>query len=142
MSPDVEKNPDDSDAERRVRQVELLISNLLRAGVIASLSVIAVGTLMTFIQHPAYVSSRAELQPLTEIGAAFPHSVRDVFEGVLELQGRAVVTAGLLVLIATPVLRVMVSIFAFIYQRDRIFTLITAVVFGLLMLSFVLGRVG
>jgi uncharacterized membrane protein len=45
-----------------------------------------------------------------------------------------------LLLIATPVIRVGVSIFAFIYQRDRLYTLITATVFSLLLLSFVLGK--
>jgi uncharacterized membrane protein len=56
-------------------------------------------------------------------------------------QGEALVTAGLLLLIATPVIRVGVSIFAFIYQHDRLYTFITATVFCLLLLSFVLGKV-
>jgi len=60
--------------------------------------------------------------------------------GVRALRGRAIVILGLLLLIATPVVRVAVSIFAFIYQGDRIFTLITAVVLCLLLLSFVLGK--
>ena len=46
-----------------------------------------------------------------------------------------------LLLIATPVVRVGVSIFAFIYQGDRLYTLITATVFCLLLMSFVLGKV-
>jgi len=50
-----------------------------------------------------------------------------------------VVALGLLLLIATPVLRVAVSIVAFVQQGDRLFTLITAVVLGILLLSFALG---
>jgi len=53
----------------------------------------------------------------------------------------ALVTVGLLLLIATPVARVAVSVLAFIYQKDRVYTLITLAVLCLLLLSFVLGKV-
>ena len=49
--------------------------------------------------------------------------------------------AGLLLLIATPVTRVAVSIFAFVYEKDRVFVIITIIVLSLLLLSFFLGRV-
>ena len=48
---------------------------------------------------------------------------------------------GLLMLIATPVMRVAVSIFAFIVHRDKVFTAITTLVLLLLFLSFVLGAI-
>jgi len=127
-------------ADARVRRVELLISNLLRVGVIASLTLIVIGTILSFVHHPAYVTSSAELQQLTRAGAAFPVAWRDVVAGVRDLQGQAIVTVGLLLLIATPIARVAVSILAFIYQEDRVFTLITMTVLGLLLLSFVLGK--
>ena len=57
------------------------------------------------------------------------------------MRGEAIVTLGLLVLIATPVMRVAVSVVAFIQHRDRTYALITAAVLCLLLLSLVLGRV-
>jgi uncharacterized membrane protein len=48
---------------------------------------------------------------------------------------------GLLLLIATPVMRVAVSVLIFVHQRDWTFVVITSVVLVLLVLSFVLGRV-
>jgi uncharacterized membrane protein len=130
-----------NEADERVRRVELIISNLLRFGVLASLALIVVGTVISFMRHPAYVTSPSTLRHLTHPGAAFPHTQRDIMTGVLNGSGQAIVTLGLLVLIATPVMRVAVSVMAFIYQRDRIFTLITLTVLGLLILSFVLGKV-
>jgi uncharacterized membrane protein len=53
-----------------------------------------------------------------------------------------VVTAGLLLLILTPILRVAVSIVAFIIEKDRIFVFITATVLAVLLLSFLLGKAG
>jgi uncharacterized membrane protein len=119
--------------------VELLISTLLRSGVIISLVLVVVGTALSFTHHPEYVSSAAELQNLTQPGAAFPRTFSAVVTGVRDLRGRAIVMLGLLFLIATPVLRVAVSVFAFIYQGDRMFVLITLTVLSLLLLSFVLG---
>jgi uncharacterized membrane protein len=95
---------------------------------------------MTFARNPSYLTQSAELQRLITPGMKFPHTVRDLTAGLGQLQGEAIVTLGLLVLIATPVMRVAISILAFIYQGDRVFTLITTVVLCLLLLSLLLGR--
>jgi uncharacterized membrane protein len=128
-------------AAARVRKAELLISNILRIGLATSLVIIVSGTLLSFVHHPDYVSAPSELQRLTQPGAAFPHTIAEVVDGVANLRGQAIVVIGLLVLLATPVARVAVSIFAFMYQRDRVFVALTAAVLFLLLLSFVLGRV-
>ena len=54
----------------------------------------------------------------------------------------AVIVAGLVLLIATPVIRVAVSLVAFTRERDRTFVAITATVLFLLLLSFLLGKAG
>ena len=130
-----------SSTEGRVRRVELLISNLLRAGVLISFTLIVAGTITSFIRHPEYLTNPSARQHLTQPGAAFPHTLHDLAADLQKLRGQAIVALGLLFLIATPVIRVGVSIFAFIYERDRIYTFITAVVFSLLLLSFVLGKI-
>ena len=48
---------------------------------------------------------------------------------------------GLLLLIATPILRVAVSLLGFALQRDRAYTMISAVVLLVLLISFLLGKV-
>ena len=58
------------------------------------------------------------------------------------MHGQAVVTLGLWVLIATPILRVAVSTLVFWHEKDRAFTLITLTVLGLLLISLGLGRAG
>ena len=125
-----------------VHKVEILISNLLRTGVVTSLTIIVIGTVMTFVHHPQYLSSRTELQHLTQPGAAFPHDLKRVSQGLSRLEGRSVIVLGLLLLIGTPVMRVAVSIVAFLYQKDYVFVAVTSIVLGLLLLSFVLGKAG
>jgi uncharacterized membrane protein len=126
--------------DERVRRVELAISNLLRTGVVASFAIILTGTAISFFRHPDYARSPGQLAHLTQPGAAFPNSMREVWQGVISLRGQAIVVVGLLVLIATPVMRVAVAILAFVYQRDTPFAVITSLVLALLLLSFFLGR--
>ena len=49
--------------------------------------------------------------------------------------GRALIMCGVLVLIATPVVRVAASLVAFVHQRDRTYTAMTAFVLMLLLAS-------
>lgn len=128
--------------DERVRRVELVISVLLRIGVVTSLVIVVAGTVVTFLRHRTYLSSRTALHGLIGAHAEFPHTPTAVVHGVARGDGPAIVIAGLLVLIATPVLRVAVSIFAFVYQRDRTFVVITSFVLALLLASFALGRAG
>ena len=131
-----------SAAARKTRQVEILISNLLRIGVIGSLLVVLAGMIVTFGHHPEYSHAKVDLARLTSPSrATFPHTIKTMIQGLRHGEGRAIVVAGLLLLIATPVMRVAVSIFAFVYEKDLTFVVITAIVLALLIFSFVLGRV-
>jgi uncharacterized membrane protein len=123
-----------------VRRAELIISGVLRTGVLLSMAIILAGTLLTFVRHREYVSSPAELVRLSQPGEAVPQTLQDVLSGVRELRGQSIVAAGLLLLILTPVVRVATSILVFVAQSDRTYVLITSVVLLLLLLSFLLGH--
>ena len=121
--------------------VEIAISLILRIGVVASLSIVVLGTVLSFVHHHDYFSSHDELHRLTSPPADFPRTATQIWQGVQHARGQAVIMAGLMLLLATPVLRVAVSILAFTYEKDGAFIIITSVVLTLLLLSFVLGRV-
>ena len=127
---------------RSIRKAELVLSTVLRVGVLSSLVLILAGTVITFAHNPELVSSPEELTRLTEPGASFPHTLRDVVTGLSDFRGQAVVVLGLLLLIATPVTRVTVSILLFMEEDDRVYAGITTVVLALLVLSFVIGAAG
>jgi uncharacterized membrane protein len=134
----------DAEAERdaQVERIELLISRLLLWGVLSSFVLIVAGTTVTFIHHPHYLHSPELLHPLVDPGASVLHTVRDVGHGLMHFDGDAIVAVGLLLLILTPVMRVAVSIVAFLHQRDMAFVVITSVVLALLLISFALGKAG
>ena len=122
--------------------MDLAISVLLRVGVILSVAVIATGLGITFAHHPEYMSSHTSLGQLTATGAQYPNHLLGVIDGVRLGQGQAIVMAGLLLLIATPIARVALSIVAFIIERDRLYTAITAAVLVILLVGFAIGLEG
>jgi uncharacterized membrane protein len=124
------------------RWVDRLISYVLRGGVTISVVVVLAGLVITFLHHREYFQSRPALGALTNPGTSYPSTVGAVIAGVREQRGQAIVTLGLLLLIATPVARVAVSIAVFVIERDRLYVVITAAVLGLLLLSFVIGASG
>ncbi|AKQ65197.1 hypothetical protein A176_002109 [Myxococcus hansupus] len=121
-------------------QPEVLISDLLRYGVAASLSLVTLGTVVTFFRHPDYLVSSEALQRLTSPHPV-PHTLRDVLTGALAARGQAFVMAGLLVMMAVPVMRVALSLLIFRQQKDRLYVGITSAVLAMLILSFLLGAV-
>jgi uncharacterized membrane protein len=121
---------------------ERTIGRVLRFGVTASLLFVAAGTLLSFVRGGGYGSQPSEVARLMGPGGSFPRTIGWLAGGLASLNGQAVIVAGLVLLIATPVVRVAVSIVSFARQRDRPFVAITAVVLGLLLLSLVLGESG
>lgn len=119
---------------------ELLISHLLRSGVVLSLTLVTFGMSLTFLHHPDYFSSAQALQRLTAPERG-PHQLVDVLAGMREARGQAFVMAGLLALMATPVLRVALSLLVFSRRKDKAFVAVTSGVLCLLLLSFLLGAV-
>ena len=136
------ESPDISSINHRV---EIIISNVLRWGVLGSLVLIVTGTLLCFFHSHDYGNaggSTADLQRMIQPDVLFPFTFRWFFHGLAHAQGQAIIVAGLLLLIATPVARVAISIATFVMEKDWTYVAITTTVFLLLILSFFLGKAG
>ncbi len=110
-----------------------VIGWILRSGVIASAAITLLGLLMI----PFHPGGLAGLRLDT-----FPHTVGEVWVGLLGLNPLAIIALGLLLLIATPVVTVTTSAIAFAIERDRRFVVIAVLVLAILITSFLLGRNG
>ncbi|MCC6579713.1 MAG: DUF1634 domain-containing protein [Phycisphaeraceae bacterium] len=121
-------------------RMEQTLSRLLRLGLLVSSLCILGGVTVSLIHHPEYMTDPHALPRLTDTGAAFPFTLRDMGEGLRQGSGRSIMTLGLLLLIATPVLRVCVSVVAFALDRDWVFALVTLLVLIVLLASFLVGR--
>lgn len=116
--------------DQAIRQTELIVSRVLRGGVYLSGAIILLG-IFDFYLHLLLGWAQS---------LEFPHSFSTLIQGLGQGEPLAIVTLGLLVLLATPALRVAVSILAFLVERDRTYVAITLLVFLILMFSiFVVG---
>jgi uncharacterized membrane protein len=113
---------------------ELVISVVLRGGVLLSAAIIALGTALFFWLALTGHGSAGE--------GAFPHTLGDTLAGVRAGRPAAIIVLGLLVLLATPLLRVIVSAATFARERDWRYVAITLAVLAILLLSFALGKGG
>ncbi len=64
-------------------------------------------------------------------------SVPGILREALHLNGRGIIQLGLLFLIATPVARVIFSIFGFAEEHDRMYVVFTVIVLAILLFSLV-----
>ena len=112
-------------------EVEQFIGTLLRAGVLVSAAVTLIGGFI-FLSHSA--SEPADFRVFRGVPEGLD-SVSGVLDGAIRLRGRWIIQLGLLLLIATPIARVALSLIAFARQRDRMYVCITTLVLGLLLFS-------
>jgi uncharacterized membrane protein len=115
------------------QQLENLLSNLLKYGVLIASAVVLLGGILYLIRHGAEPADYKFFQ-------GEPSKFRSpdgVVQAVLSGSSRGIIQLGLLLLIATPVLRVIVSLLTFIRQREFIYVIITSLVMASLTYSFI-----
>src|SRR3989337_3222701 len=120
------------------QQVETMIGNLLRISVIIAALVVLLGGVIYLIHfhfmgtHPDYRVFTGEPRDL--------RTVSGILRDSLTIHSRGIIQLGLLVLIATPVARVILALFAFALQRDRIYVVVCLIVLTVLIYSLSGGR--
>ena len=106
--------------------IERMVSRVLKVGIAIAVALMAAGLVLAVFEKegiPSHVVPLADLPAL--LGTFDP---------------AAYLSLGLIVLIATPFVRVVGSIIAFALERDLRYVLITAVVFAVMCLSVALGK--
>jgi uncharacterized membrane protein len=126
-----------ADQLRTDQKMDAIMGILLRSGVVLAAAIVLLGGIL-FLMRPK--------TPVTDyhIFSGEPSDLRTIpgiFAGLKAFRARGLIQLGLLVLIATPVARVVFSLFAFMYQKDWKYVVFTAIVLGLLLYSL-LGSTG
>ena len=123
------EKPAGNDANRKSEQQERLdeaLHKLLIIGLAISVVLISIGLVIALVTHQ-------------EIPTSMP-ALADVFSHVFALQPSGFLSLGLLVLIATPVVRVISSFIAFLFEKDWRFAGITFIVLVAVITSVLLGK--
>lgn len=116
----------------------ILVSSMLRYGVLLASLVILGGLVFLLIQvgPTAFLAMpRASISESTDLT-----SIRAVVRELLPPEPQAVIEAGILLLIVTPILTVGATAIAFAMERDWLYVGITSFVLAMLLLGFALGH--
>ena len=112
-------------------RMELIIGNLLRVAVTISAAFVLAGGVLYLIRHgletPDYGVFNGVPKNL--------RGLRDVIAVAGDMRSLGIIQLGLLLLIATPVVRVIFSVFAFLIERDFMYAVVASIVLAVLLLS-------
>ncbi|MCV9927199.1 DUF1634 domain-containing protein [Flavobacterium sp. LS1R49] len=118
------------------KDFQTIIGNLLRYGVWVSLSVAFIGGIVYLMHHGNDI----------EDYSVFKENDRNIFEvisavynGVIQGNGESLIFFGVILLFLTPVLRVLLSLFSFLLEKDYLYVGITLIVIFIILVSVSLG---
>ena len=109
------------------RGIELAMSLVLRAGVAAAALLVAIGGVAYLVRDGA---QKARYGHFTGVRSLTTPAA--IVHGALALDPAAIIALGLIVLVLTPVARVVFALLAFGEQRDRLYVLFSLIVLSVL----------
>lgn len=121
-------------AEKKIQDQDLekIIGQLLRSGVLLSSAVVLAGGIVYLVRHgheaPAFGSFKGE-----------PDKMRNpvaMWKAILHGEGRPLIAFGLLLLILTPVARILFSVAGYFMEKDYLYVLITLFVLTVILWNF------
>jgi uncharacterized membrane protein len=115
------------------RRMELMMGRLLQVGVVLASAVILVGVVL-------YLRSRHTAVADYRVFVSEPDALRKpgrLFGEIGHGSAAALIQLGVLLLIATPVARVVFAVIAFLVERDWLYVSISMIVLGVLVFSLI-----
>lgn len=113
------------------KDIQQLIGKLLRYGVLTAGVITFIGGVFYLYQKgqgiPNYTEFTGETLDYTTLSG--------ILRGITTFNATEIIQFGVVVLIATPILRVLFSLFAFILEKDKLYILITLIVLSILTFS-------
>lgn len=113
------------------RRLESIMGNLLRIGVLLAAGLVTIGALVYLGQHYAdhtsfhkFIEESADLRTVAGIVKLAAH-----------FDSAGLIQFGLLLLIATPVARVVFAVIGFALERDKLYVAVSAIVLAILVIS-------
>lgn len=118
--------------------IQTLIGWILRIGVLVSMLIAIIGGVIYVYRHGQEHVSYVQFKGVPD----FVYTPAGIWHGIWQTRGRAIIQAGIVLLIFTPVLRVIVSGIGFLIEKDYLYTGISALVLFIIILSALTGHGG
>jgi uncharacterized membrane protein len=118
--------------------MQVVIGWVLRTGVFLSISIVLFGGMFYIYRHGHTVADYRVFKNIPE----FVRTPGGIFDGIMALRGQAIIQAGIILLIATPVIRVLFSAIGFVLEKDYLYTFISVLVLLIIFISMLNGHAG
>ncbi|MES2809426.1 MAG: DUF1634 domain-containing protein [Bacteroidota bacterium] len=117
--------------------IHSIIGWVLRTGVLLSIAIVLFGGTIYIYRNGQKIADYSAFKGIP--GFVQPGSI---INGILTLRGRAIIQAGIILLIMTPIMRVIFSAIGFILEKDYLYTFITFMVLMVISISLISGHAG
>jgi uncharacterized membrane protein len=114
------------------KTLETIIGYTLRIGVIAAAVLVLAGGVYYLTENAFTPADYHTFHP----AAKHALDLSGIVQNALALNSLGIIQLGLLVLVATPIVRVIFSVVAFALERDYLYVAVTAIVLAVLLYSF------
>lgn len=117
------------------KDIELLIGTVLRWGVLLSMLVVIFGGAVYLYRHGHDINDYTTFKSQPDITS----HVRAIIAGAINMRGKAIIQLGIILLIATPVTRVLLSAISFAAEKDHLYVGIALTVLAIIIISMLGG---
>jgi uncharacterized membrane protein len=118
--------------------IQSLIGQVLRAGMIISISIVFIGGVLYIYRHGHTIANYRIFTGVPD----FVQHTGTLINGVINLKGQAIIQIGIILLIATPILRVIFSAIGFMLEKDYMYVGISLLVLLIIFISLMNGNAG
>jgi uncharacterized membrane protein len=120
------------------KDMQIIIGWILRTGVAVSMFIVIIGGIL-FVYHYGY--NAANFSSFKGV-PFFLRDIGSVTRGILELRSEAIIQLGIILLIATPVIRVLFSAIGFFIEKDYLYMAMTLIVLSIILFSMLSSHAG
>ncbi|MBK1897457.1 DUF1634 domain-containing protein [Chryseobacterium paridis] len=124
----MKKNFTDVDLNRSV-------GNLLRMGVILSVVISIAGFIKLFLEGFKMPKNYTSL----EVGSSSEKVWGQFWDSLCKGEGMAIIQLGILVLIFTPLMRIVFALIGYLKEKDYVYVVISSIVLAIMAISFFTG---
>ena len=117
--------------------IQSIIGWVLRTGVFLSIGIVIFGAAIYIYRHGYDATDYSTFKGVPDFV-----KLSGVINGMLAFKGRAIIQVGIILLIATPVIRVAFSAIGFVLEKDYLYTCITLLVLVIIFASMLGGHTG
>jgi len=120
----------------RDTDMQAVLGWVLRIGVIVSISIVIFGGVLYLYRHGGETAGHSKfigIPDFTQIGG--------IVQGILDFRGRSIIQLGIILLIATPIMRIIFSTIGFALEKDRLYVGISLLVLLIIIFSSISGHI-